>query len=95
MPNNYNDQLLKRIDSKLTHIINKPVKQPETWVKSTVIIELTQWNAEKMRSARKHGYITWKKNETGFWYLLESLNSIFYKNDTLGINKKLQYENRY
>jgi hypothetical protein len=74
------EALLKRIDSKLTHIISKPVKSPETWVKSTVIIKLTGWTYEEMRAARNHTYVSWKKDEKGFWYLLESLNPVFIKN---------------
>ena len=58
-------QILKRIDSKLSSLLNKPKKEPETWVKSTIIIEKTGWSYERMRAARKHGYVSYKKDENG------------------------------
>ena len=72
--------ILKRIDSKLTHLLNKPKKEQETWVKSSVIIKLTGWTHMQMYRARANHYVIYKKINTGFWYLLESINPIFYKN---------------
>jgi len=66
---------LKRIDSKLTALLQekkKPAK--ETWVKVGIITSLTGWNNEGMRKARLNGLIDWKKTDSGFWYLLESLD---------------------
>ena len=73
------EALLKRIDSKLSHLMTKPEKKKETWVKSPLITSLTGWDKEGMRRARVNGYIQWRKDENGFWYLLESLNHIFFK----------------
>jgi hypothetical protein len=47
------------------------------WVKSPIITKLTGWDANKMRIARNNGYIQWKKNTTGFWYDLSSINEKF------------------
>lgn len=60
----------------------KALKGPQQkWVKSSVIIELTGWNKEKMRSARDNGLITWKTDDKGYWYDLNSLHPYLIKSN--------------
>lgn len=68
--------LLKRIDTKLSHLLQRK-EEKATWVKSTFITQITGWDKHKMRSARNQNIIQWKKTETGFWYLLESVPEQF------------------
>lgn len=67
---------VKRMDAKLTTLLNREPKV--TWVRASVITELTGWNNEKMRKARENGYVKFKK-EGGYWYNLGSLNQVFIK----------------
>jgi hypothetical protein len=69
---------LERIDKKLT--VSFPEKR-ETWVKVSIITEITGWTAQKMFSARKNQVIKWKKTNTGFWYLLESVPTQLWKKE--------------
>lgn len=66
---------LQRIERKLDQLNNPKPK----WVKSTVIIELTGWNKDRMASARNNNELTWKKDSTGFWYDLNSLHPYLVK----------------
>jgi hypothetical protein len=54
-------------------------RKTQTWVKSSVIMEVTGWDKKDMYKARQQNLIKWKK-ENGFWYLLESIPAIFIKN---------------
>lgn len=53
-------------------------KSKPHWVKASVVIELTGWGAQKMRKAREDGTLIYK-NEDGYWYDLNKLNSYFIK----------------
>jgi hypothetical protein len=65
--------LLKRIDSKLTALLNQPKKQ--TWVGVAVIKELTGWEGrEKLRWARDNNLVVFDKTKG---YLLESIPELF------------------
>lgn len=71
-------ELLKRIDTKLTNLLNKKVK--ETWVNVAVIKELTGWQgSNKLRAMREGGAVIYNKETDK--YLLESLNKIFIKHN--------------
>lgn len=75
--------LLKRVDSKLTALLNKPKK--ETWVKAGIITDLTGWKGKKLSEARKEKLIQVKEVGTGtgkYVYLIESLNPVFIKTGT-------------
>lgn len=67
---------LKRVDHKLTVLLNKPKK--ETWVKAQTIKELTGWDDEAMRRARNSGLVKFKK-DNGFFYCLESIPELLIK----------------
>lgn len=51
----------------------------QTIVKAKEIIERTGWTKEEMRKARKLGWVQMIRNETGIYYILESLNQNFIK----------------
>lgn len=76
-------QLLKSISSKLSTLITEAKKdEPQTWVKASVISTITGWDKYSMRTARENGYVKYLKNapnKPGFWYLLESVNPIWYQ----------------
>lgn len=67
--------LLKRIDSKLTTLLQKSNK--ETWVKGSFIYDLTGWDKKKLFRAKQQGIIEQKKDEKGIWYNLNSLPQQF------------------
>lgn len=69
--------LLKRIDAKLTALLNRP--KEENWVKVGVIQRLTGWDARDLDTMRKNGLIKMRKTENGFEYLLQSIPEIFLK----------------
>ena len=65
--------LLKRIDRKLTTLLNQPKKQ--TWVGVAVIKEVTGWDGrEKLRWARDNNLVVFDKSKG---YLLESIPQQF------------------
>lgn len=73
---------LKRIDAKLTHLINRPAKQ--TWVSVGIIQTLTGWDGKAVDKARKNGLVQFKKNSNGgYLYHLESLPEMFIVNKSI------------
>lgn len=71
-------QYLDRINSKLSMLIEG--KKKETWVPASWVTDLTKWDPEKMRSAREHGIIKFKKSKKqSYSYLLESIPQEFIK----------------
>jgi hypothetical protein len=75
-----NDQTIKRIDGKLSALLQEVKKPPvETWVKVSIIQSLTGWDKEGMRTARMNGLVKMKREKGEIFYLLESLNEIFIK----------------
>jgi hypothetical protein len=60
-----------RIDQRLA--INATKTDKQTWVKVSTVTELTGWDRERLRGARENKTIIYKKNSSGFWYLLESI----------------------
>lgn len=75
------EKFLKRIDEKLTALLNASKKK--TWVRATVITELTGWDKEGMRKARRYNIIETRKKENVLEYCLESLPQMFIKNTRL------------
>lgn len=74
------EQLLKRIDSKLTHLSSLLEKSNKaTWVKSGFIFDLTGWDKKQLYRAKQQGIIQQKKDEKGIWYNLNSLPEQFIK----------------
>jgi hypothetical protein len=75
------DKAIERIERKLSMLMQEQKqKKSETWVKASVITKLTGWNFNGMKKARENGYVQYKEDkETGFWYLVESLNPVHLK----------------
>lgn len=51
----------------------------QTIVKAKEIKQRTGWSKEDMRKARKLGWVQMIRNESGIFYILESLNQNFIK----------------
>jgi hypothetical protein len=66
------------LDERISRLEKIAFRKTQTWVKASVIMEITFWDKEGMRKAREQNLIKWKK-ENGFYYLLESLPEIFIK----------------
>jgi hypothetical protein len=67
----------RKID-RLTRLIEAQRPKAKTWVKVSVIQELTGWEgSSKMRWARENGLVQAEKTADGFMYQLESLNPLF------------------
>lgn len=77
------ETLERKIDN-LTKAVrdSKPVPK-RTWVSAGMIMELTGWNKERMRTARENGIIRFKEeDENGvrkIKYLLESIPELLIK----------------
>lgn len=71
----------KRIDAKLTTLLNKPENRKEEkdrWIKVSFVVKLTGWDKKKLYQARQQGLIEWRKTpEKGFEYLLQSIPKEF------------------
>ena len=65
---------LKRIESILE---NKHSKR--TWVKVSIVQELTGWDKFFLQKARENGLIKFKEEDGKFTYLLESIPEVFIK----------------
>lgn len=79
------EKRLERMDNKLSNVLKelkKPTEEKTTWVKASVITELTGWDKEKFRRMRNNGSIIQKRDEKGIWYSLESLHTVYYKKHT-------------
>jgi len=63
---------IKTLASMVRQLVSKEARK-KTWVRATVITDLTGWNGEKLRQAREYCYIKFEKRSDGIWYLLESL----------------------
>jgi phosphoenolpyruvate synthase/pyruvate phosphate dikinase len=85
---------IAKLEKRIARLERQLKAKKSEWVKSPIITKLTGWDANKMRIARNNGYIQWKKNTTGFWYDLSSINEKFLnKKSTLpgaSINNKNQ-----
>lgn len=68
---------VERLDARVSNSTTKPTKQ--TWVKVKTVQDVTGWNRQQLRGARVNKTIVYKKNETGIWYLLESIPEILLK----------------
>jgi hypothetical protein len=51
----------------------------KSWVKVSVIRQMTGWTTERLRRARENGEIQYKKDNTGFWYNIDTLNPVHIK----------------
>lgn len=67
---------IERILSKLTPVGSVPKR---TWVKVSVITELTGWRYKSLQKARENGLIRFKIEDDCFFYLLESIPEMFIK----------------
>lgn len=75
-------QTVSRIDVRTAKSTHRPEKK--TWVKVKTITTLTGWDRYTLQAARENGTIIWKKNDKGFWYLLESIpERLIINKDTL------------
>lgn len=72
---------IKRMDAKLTAILNRPKKQ--TWVKVGIVQDLTGWNKRALEKARENNLVQFKKEGTSMLYLLESIPELFIINKAL------------
>lgn len=72
------EQILQRLD-RIERMLRKE-RKTKTWVKAGVIAKATGWDKHKMAQARENGYVEWKKDESGFFYNLDSLHPSFIKN---------------
>ncbi|MDI3319963.1 hypothetical protein [Pinibacter soli] len=76
-------QRLDRIERKLSMQNQQQAKaKTVTWVKAHIITTLTGWDNQAMRRARQQNLINYRRLDevNGYEYELESLNSIFIKN---------------
>ena len=73
---NDTEEILKRLDRIERHLNTKPKK---TWVKVSVIQQLTGWDARFLEKARINGLVTQRKGANGIEYLLESIHPNFLK----------------
>ena len=73
------EKLLKRIDHKLTQLLNREeVHKEATWVSVRFIQDLTGWNGTKLFEVRKQGIVQHRKNKAGgYEYMLESIPEQF------------------
>lgn len=69
-------EILKRLERIERHLNVKPRR---TWVKVSVITELTGWDSRFLEKARINGLIEQRKGVNGIEYLLESINPMFIK----------------
>lgn len=70
-------QQLDRIERKLSAILGEQKKA--TWVKVKAIMEITGWDKVMLRRMRENGLIEFKKNDTGIWYMVESVQQSLIK----------------
>lgn len=75
------------INQKLNLLLQERNNQKKTWVGSSVITEMTGWDFEGMRKARRNNIIQTRGEGKKIQYLLESLPEVFIKNTILGNNQ--------
>jgi hypothetical protein len=68
---------LDRIERKLDLLLSE--KRKKKLVKATVITELTGWDANRMRKARRNNDLHWEKKDGSIVYDLNSLDKKFLK----------------
>lgn len=72
-------RITKRFD-KFEKVLAQERKHSETWVKASTIKRLTIWKTASQRQyAVKLGFLKKKKDDTGIWYLWESVNSVHHE----------------
>jgi hypothetical protein len=66
---------LERAVDRLERIIQSMTPRKETWVGPTVITNLTAWDGEGMRRARRNGSVKYRRNPktNGYQYLASSI----------------------
>lgn len=73
---------VKRIDGKLSLIIDAQNNPKKTWVKVSVIQELTGWDNKWLRKARDNKIVEYRHSkENGLQYCIESIPLVFIKRD--------------
>lgn len=70
---------LDRIDKMLSLLLQAQKRESKTRVKVSHVMAATGWTKEQMRSARDNGLIEYRKQDNGFFYLLESIPKMFLK----------------
>ena len=75
------ERYLKRIDEKLTTLLSQAPKK--TWVGPGIITDLTGWDREGLRKARRNNVIETRSKDNRIEYYLESLPKVFIKNTVL------------
>jgi hypothetical protein len=72
---------LKRIDEKLTTLLNREQGKTKTWVKVSIVQELTGWDNERLKKARANGLINFRKDKAKriFEYDINSIHPLFIK----------------
>lgn len=64
------EKLIKRVDSKLSYLINKK----KTWVKVIVIQKITGWDKDMLEVMRENNVLEYRKTDKGTYeYCLESV----------------------
>ncbi len=75
-------EMLTRIEKKINALSRNSKTLHSTWVKASVIQELTGWGGRSgiMQWARDNGLVVFRKNKNGtVEYLLQSINPMFLK----------------
>ena len=74
------EKRLVTIERLLRDILKDQKVPKETWVKASTVMEMTGWDREEMRRARKNNFVKFKKDkENGLWYSVESIPKYFIK----------------
>lgn len=68
------ERRLERLERKIDLLLKEKGAAKATWVKASVIADLTGWDKEGLRKARNYGYVEHRKENGKFLYNLDSLN---------------------
>lgn len=75
------EKRLVTIERLIRDILKERKVQKETWVKASTVMELTGWDREAMRRARRNNFVKVKKEKgSSIYYSLESIPTVFLKN---------------
>jgi hypothetical protein len=81
------EKSVKRIEDKVTKLVmgnkdNVYANSRQTWVRVSVITEVTGWDKAKLRKARLNNLVLTRKTvDNRIEYLLESINPMFLKSE--------------
>lgn len=71
--------VIKEFNRSVAYLKQRDRKQKAQYVKVGFITDLTGWNPERLRKARRDGLVKFKKEGTQFWYDPNSIDPIFHK----------------